>query len=249
MSSPDKIKAIVLSYDRHRAMTDHMILQYARLWPDHPFVFVVPYQTLQRPDTERVNYVKAPGGKPSDIPFTILELIANLDDEELVYWCSDDKYPIQLLTGKIASLMTHARRSPQISGLMFCRCRATLGNPELTLYPGEWITPAGDVLLERRAWYQFWIHQFVRVKVLRHYFSELPDDLPSAESMDGFREEIVKLADHRLFVTKKNFAVFGESTQQGVITQNCYESIIRTDIELPDWFRRPTGEYVTLGKL
>jgi len=249
MSSTDKIKAIVLSYDRHRAITDHMILQYERLWPDYPFVFIVPYQTLQRPDTERVKYVKAPGGKASDIPFTILELIANLNDEELVYWCSDDKYPVRLLTGKIASLMTYARRSPEISGLMFCRCRATLGNPELALYPGEWITPEGDILLERRAWHQFWIHQFVRVKVLRHYFSELPDDLPSAKFLDRFREEIVKLADHRLFVTKENFAVFGESTQRGVITQNCYESILASGIELPEWFRSPNGEYVTLGKL
>jgi hypothetical protein len=244
-----RMKAIVLSYDRHRAITDHMVLQYERLWPDHPFVFLVPYQTLRRSDTERVRYVRAPGGKASDIPHTILELIANLDDEELVYWCSDDKYPIQLVTDKIANLMNYVRQSPEISGLMFCRCRATLDRPELTLYPGELVTPDGDVLLERRAWYQFWIHQFVRVKVLRHYFSELPDDLSSAKSLDEFREEIVKLADHRLFVTKENLAVFGESTQRGVITQNCYESIIQTDIELPDWFRRPNGKYVTLGKL
>ncbi len=175
MSSADKIQAIVLSFDRHRAITDHMILQYERLWPDHPFIFIVPYQKLQRSDSDRVRYVKAPGGKPSDIPFTVLKLIADLDDEELVYWCSDDKYPIQLISDKIARLLNYIQNSPDIAGLMFCRCRATLDEPELTLYPGERITPDGDVLLERRAWYQFWIHQFVRVKVLRHYFSELPD--------------------------------------------------------------------------
>jgi hypothetical protein len=34
-----------------------------------------------------------------------------------------------------------------------------------------------------------------------------------------------------------------------VITQNCYDSIITTDIELPDRFRQTTGEHVTLGTL
>src|SRR5262245_11358604 len=38
MSSQDKIKAIVLTCDRFRAITRHLILKYERLWPDHPFV-------------------------------------------------------------------------------------------------------------------------------------------------------------------------------------------------------------------
>src|SRR6187397_1047533 len=47
MSSPDKIKAIVLTCDRFRAITRHLILKYERLWPDHPFIFHVPYQELR----------------------------------------------------------------------------------------------------------------------------------------------------------------------------------------------------------
>ena len=249
MSSPDKIKAIVLSYDRHRAITDHMILQYARLWPDHPFEFLVPYQTLQRPDTERVKYVKAPGGKASDIPFTILELIANLDDEEFVYWASDDKYPIQLLTNKIASLISHAMRSPEVSGLLFCRCGATLDNPKRALYRHKFRNPFGDVYLERKGWFQIWIHQLLRAKVLRYLFTHLPHHIPNAKAMDELKNDVPKLAEHRLFVTKESFAVFGESTQGGVITQNCYESILALGIELPEWFRHPNGQHLTMGKL
>src|SRR5205809_71793 len=41
MSLPDKIKAIVLTCDRWRAITRHVILKYERLWPGHPFVFHV----------------------------------------------------------------------------------------------------------------------------------------------------------------------------------------------------------------
>ncbi len=71
MSLPDKIKAIVLTCDRYRAVTEHMIFQYDRLWPDHPFVFHVPYQELGGVDTEKVKYLPA----PSDIKGTVLHLL------------------------------------------------------------------------------------------------------------------------------------------------------------------------------
>jgi hypothetical protein len=245
MSSPDKIKAIVLTCDRYRATTEHVIFQYERLWPDHPFVFHVPYQELGGVDTERVRYLTS----PSDIKGTVLHLLADIDDEEWIYWCVDDKYPIQLVTDKIASLISHAMRSAEVDGLLFCRCRATLNSPKLTLYPRKVKNPFGDVYFERRAWFQIWIHQILRAKVLRYLFTHLPDHIPSAKAMDEIKDDVPKLPEHRLFVTEENFAVFGESTRRGVITQNCYESMVAAGIELPEWFRHPDGEYVTLGKL
>ena len=245
MSSPDKIKAIVLTCDRYRAITQHLIFKYEQLWPDHPFVFQVPYQELGGVDTERIKYRQA----PSDIKATILHLLADIDDEEWVYWSVDDKYPIQLVTNKIAALISHTTRSPEISGLLFCRCRATLTTPKVALYPEEIANPFGDIYFERKAWYQIWIHQLLKAKVLRHLFTHLPSRIPNAKVMDQLKNDVPKLPEHHLFVTKENFAVFGESTQRGVITQNCYESILATGIELPEWFRHPNGEYVTLGKL
>ena len=85
--------------------------------------------------------------------------------------------------------------------------------------------------------------------MLRYLFTHLPDHIPSAKAMDELKNDVPKLPEHRLFVTKENFAVFGESTRRGVITQNCYESMVAAGIELPEWFRHPDGEYVTLGKL
>jgi len=125
----------------------------------------------------------------------------------------------------------------------------TLERPDLALYPREWPTPSGDILLERRAWYQIWIHQFLKAKVLRYFFSSMPDSVPSAKAMDTLKNDIIKLADHRLFVTKENFAVFGESTQNGRMTRNCYDSIRNAGIELPQKYRRPSRKRVTMGKL
>jgi hypothetical protein len=245
MSLPDKIKAIVLTCDRYRAITEHMIFQYDRLWPGHPFVFHVPYQELGGTDTDRIKYLTA----PSDIKGTVLHLLTEIGDEEWIYWCIDDKYPIQLVTDKIASLISHATRSPEVDGLLFCRCRATLNNPRLTLFPRKVKNPFGDVYFERKAWFQIWIHQILRAKVLRYLFTHLADHIPSAKAMDELKNDVPKLPEHRLFVTKENFAVFGESTSRGVTTQNCYESMVATGIEIPEWFRQPDGEYVTLGKL
>ncbi len=96
MSSRAEMKAIVLTCDRYRAITEHMILQYERSWPDHPFIFQIPYQDARGTDTTKTNYHKT----PEDIKGTVLHLLADVDDEEWIYWCVDDKYPVRLVTGK-----------------------------------------------------------------------------------------------------------------------------------------------------
>jgi len=239
------MKAIVLTFDRHRAITQHLMLQYQRLWPDHPFRFRIPYQQLRGPDLERAEYIES----PLEIPATVLRLIEDIEDEEWVYWCSDDKYPIRLIVEKVKELLNYALTASEISGLLFCRTRVTLDRPELALHPSQRVTPSGDILLERKAWYQIWIHQFLRAKVLRFLFSQLPAQVPSAKALDGLKNRIEKPAHYHLFVTQQNFAVFGESTKRGAITRNCLESIARTDIELPEWFRRSNGERITMGEL
>jgi hypothetical protein len=85
--------------------------------------------------------------------------------------------------------------------------------------------------------------------VLRSLFSQLPLKIPSAKALDGLKDQIPKPDEYHLFVTGQNFAVFGESTKRGVITRNCLESIRQTDIELPEWFQRSNGEWVTMGRL
>ena len=239
------MKAIVLTFDRHRVLTQHLMLQYERLWPDHPFRFRIPFQQLRGSDSNRVEFIES----PPEIAATVLKLIEDIDDEEWIYWCSDDKYPIRLIVKKIKELINYALATSEISGLLFCRSRVTLDRPEISLLPHQRVTPDGATLLERKGWYQIWIHQFLRAKVLRSLFSQLPLEIPSAKALDDLKDQIPKPDEYHLFVTEQNFAVFGESTKRGVITGNCLESIRQTDIQLPEWFQRSTGEWVTMGKL
>ena len=116
--------------------------------------------------------------------------------------------------------------------------QGAIEHPRLTLHPQKVKNLFGDVYLERKGWWQIWIHQIMRAKVLRHLFKHLPDHIPNAKEMDDLKDDVPKLPEHRLFVTEKNYAVFGESTRRGMITQNCYESIVDSGIELPEWFQR-----------
>ncbi len=242
------MKAIVLTADRYRAVTEHMILKYEEVWPNHPFVFRIPYQVNGGANTTRVEYIRTRGSTPAEIPGMILDLISDLPDDELIYWCADDKYPIRLLVEKIESLLRFARSNDALSGLLFCRTRALLG--EDALLPHHLSTPEGETLIERRAWNQIWIHQLLRTRVLRNFFSNLPSaEIASAVSMDSLKDRMPKPADLRLFVTERNFAVFGESTHGGRITRNCLESMRQTSIAIPEWFEQDNGETIILGRL
>jgi len=43
------MRAIVLSCDRYAPMAAHMVRTYRRVWPDHPFVFRIPFQEIEWP--------------------------------------------------------------------------------------------------------------------------------------------------------------------------------------------------------
>jgi hypothetical protein len=53
--------------------------------------------------------------------------------------------------------------------------------------------------------------------------------------MDRLKRTVALPADHRLWVTDVNHAVFGESTKAGVLTENCLESMRRQGMPIPDW--------------
>jgi len=239
------MKAIVLTCDKYRALTEHMILKYDEVWPGHPFQFIIPYQELRGEESERIKFVKT----PQPIKPTVLELLSSLDDEEMVYWCLDDRYPIKILTDKVEAMLRDLEANPEMSGLLFCRAGHTLVSPDLALIPGEWKSSSGSTYLERKSWYQIWLHQFIRVKVIRNLFEQFPDEIPFALIMDKLKFQVQKPADHRLFVTVSNHAVFGESSSGGVITQNCYDSIIQTGIELPPHFQTTSGNHILMGEL
>lgn len=221
-----------MTFDRNRVLTDHMIFTYAKLWPAHPFQFRVPYQELGASSASgRVEYRRAPSG----IKETVLTLLEDLPDDELIYWCIDDKYPIRLDVPRIVRIheWLSSERAAGVSGVLFCRCRHMWDDQYLT---GETITdPDGHEYLERTSYAQIWVHQFVRAGVIRHLFQSFPDVIDSPRRMDKLKRSIAKPADHRLFVSRRNHAAFGESTVRGTLTLNCRRSLAANGLPAPSW--------------
>ena len=145
-TSPERrrVPAIVLTCDRYHPFAAHMIMRYDAVWPSHPFAFHVPFQQRPLPGV-RI----AARQTPEAIRGTVLGLLQEFDDETWIYWCIDDKYPIQLVQPTVARLAEAvvSDRLPGVDGVIFCRWRKLL-RPEHLLE--ERRDAPGGVVLRRR---------------------------------------------------------------------------------------------------
>jgi hypothetical protein len=240
-----KIPAVVLSYDHNRPLANHMIACYEKLWPKNPFIFYIPYQLKHEENTSKCTYIKS----PLAIKGTVLELLSNFSDNEWIYWCIDDKYPIKFDI-EIMKAVIHwiqFENNSDISGLLLCRTRRLLDPNNLnarTLKIGEYN------FLERKTYHQMWIHQFFRVKVIRSIFERFPEVIPKAKDMDAYQDSLLICPDHQIFVVEKNTAVFGESTVNGKITKNCFESINQKNMAISENLTKNIHPYtIIIGEL
>ena len=237
-----RLPAIVLSCDRYHPFAMHMMARYDAVWPSHPFTFHVPYQQ-RRLEGTRVFARRT----RSAISATVLDLIDGLDDEAWVYWCIDDRYPIRLVQPAVERVTEAvlADRLPAVDGLLFCRW-GNMWRPEHLLGQDPQEGPDGVRLLPRRDYSQIWLHQFLRVKVLRYLFRRFPEAVPEANVLDPLKHQVSLPADHRLYVVETNLAVFGESTSRGRVTRNCAASLHAMGIGLPPGFTA-IDQDITMG--
>jgi hypothetical protein len=248
------VRAVVLTCDRYRPFTEHMLRCYADLWPGHPFVFRIPYQGKG----ERAH---GPGPRElvrckEGVRATVLGLVGDLADEEWIYWCPDDKHPVNLeveRAGAIASWVAQVE-DPAIGGVSFARCRELL-LPSHADGRGAIEAPPGEHLLRRHSFRQIWLHQFLRAGVLRRLFEALPGEPGTPKEMDrvftrmGYFSPGSPTAESEgLYVMRENAVVFGESTRGGHMTRNCAASFQAHGIGLPVAFPI-TEQRVTMGEL
>ena len=238
------LPAIVLTCDRYHLFTAHMIARYEALWPSHPFAFQVPYQ--QEP-LRGPRITPRPTAEP--IRATVLALLRDLPDDQWVYWCIDDKYPLRLVQPAVTMIADAVRSgaADDLDGILFCRALKMLRPERLT--PERRQGPGGTWLLRRKDYSQMWIHQFFRVKVLRHVFERFPESVPGAGALDPLKYTIPLPADHRLYVVETNLAEFGESTIDGRVTANCAASLTAHGFEMPAALAADQARPLTFGTI
>jgi hypothetical protein len=245
------MKALVLSYDRYRPITEHMLKTYEQLWPDNAFTFRIPYQINRRIEShsQRVELVAS---KP-DVLSTLDALLRDIPDDEWVYWCIDDKFVVHI-DSESASYFGHyvTKSAPlDVGGLCFCRARWLLTPPHVSDEP-IMATSRGDALLRRYDFNQIWLHQFLRARVLKRLFALFPKyDFRSSE-LDVFtrqgRDALTVPPDEMLCVTERNFVVLGESTTNKRITRTYVQSMEKWGMPYPRGFDVDDGEII-IGSL
>lgn len=222
-------------------LTDHMISRYKWMWPNNPFVYYIPFQHddvkkhFENKYGDKVQLIKT----PSDIVRTMRVLLDSIQDEEWIYWCMDDRYPIQIELTKMNQVYNwiHTMNAPDVTGI---RCiNYPFGRmPENIYYFKNSIrNQYGMKFLKRKNNYNMiWAHQFLRSKVLKRLFSEIPLELKAAKDMDYIVEKLQLPADQNMYVLKSNIISLGESSSRGKITQNCYESLLINGFQIPKEF-------------
>jgi len=231
------MKAIVLTYDKYHPIADHMIQCYMTLWPSNPFIFVVPYQKypdyLKEKYGDKVQLIETDKG----IKSTVLTLLSNIDDNEWVFWCMDDHYPTQLDVDEISSIHKWVGdiNDAAISGILY------------TYETSDWQFKQNNIMSKKnkivdsanRDYYRIrnfkmiWFHQYLRAKVLKHFFGCLPDNLAIAKDMDYYKDNIELPVNYRRYICSQRYSVIGESANRGKLTLNCSNSMRNLGIERP----------------
>ena len=89
------MKGIVLSFDPHLEIANLLVETYNQLWPDCRFQFRIPF-TDRDPRAifraQNVEFIST----PPDIRSTVKSLLCDLPEHEFVFWCIDDRYPIEI---------------------------------------------------------------------------------------------------------------------------------------------------------
>lgn len=245
------ISAIVLTCQRYAPLAEHMIHCYQKVWPDSPFIFLLPdgqatREVAARLGSKVVLRETREGNARGRFRAAVLDMLQGFDNDEWVYWCPDDKYPIWVNRSIAQAVITALSDTPSdIAGLSLTkRPSSSWKTRGRNASEGYWIHTIG--FSEIFDYKRIWLHQFLRVRVLRHLFERFPAVIESAKVMDTLHRQIDLPSGSRRFVVNRNAMVLGESTHRGMITANCAESLL-LDQGLPDGFQ-VSGERIVIGK-
>jgi hypothetical protein len=243
------MKAIVLSCDKYHPIAEHMILKYQELWPTNPFTFRVPWNnTLPNKIINRFNEKIEPIHTNVEFKKTFHDLTKDLDDDEWIFWCIDDKYPIELneqIANQVIKFISSIKDT-DIVYISFHFVRAVKRHAlELKGHPnpdkrGEQIKFQDLNFLQHHR-IQPWLHQFFRVKTLRKLWSFISEpEKHVAYTMDDDIWKNAHLIAGKRFVVEHNICTYGESTWKGKLTRNCHTSFKEQDLPIPSCFE-PVG--------
>ena len=231
------MKAIVQTCDRYHSICEHMLTKYFMLWNSNKFTFRVPWNKkypykLAGKFGKRIELIH------SEVEFkkTFEALTKDLPDEEWVYWCIDDKYPIELMEKKCNQVVDLVNKieDKDIVNVTFNFVREVVSSSEeMKLHPK--ISYNNLTFIQHASFTNNWLHQFFRVSALREFWGNINEpDKYQAKAMDSE----VKPISGKCFTLNHKISLYGESTDRGIITESCFNSCNNLKIGLPPHFKK-----------
>jgi hypothetical protein len=222
----NKVRAIVLSYDANHLFVDNLLCKMQKLWPESGLIFRIPYNKVRptylatKYNGLELEFIQT----PSTIKETVLSLIADLHDNDWVYWCIDDKFPFDINHRKAQQTLNWLRQEEDetICGVSFAKVRVLEKlKKSSSLDKDSILHIEGNIKLIRRESFAnvFWMPQFFRTKIIRKVFNSFPDNDFEAKLMDAYLKEVKMDPSFMFYVTEKNYIVLGESATRGIGTQ------------------------------
>lgn len=205
------MKAIVLSHDANHGLALNMVAQYHRLWPRHPFHFIIPYQD-QIPTGSLSNVTLKKTKNP--IKATVLTLLEGIPDDEWIYWAIDDKFPLALARFPYWwTVRLLKNEALSVDAVCLCRARGFFAQS----IQAKAYRAGGMSWHERTNLHHLWLHQFMKAGLLRNIFEHFPNELFAAKQMDDFVDKMQIPKNKRLIVSHHNYVVLKESSSRGKI--------------------------------
>jgi hypothetical protein len=227
------VKAIVLTFDDHLPVARLVVTAYGKLWPDHPFRFRIPYNGDRPPawsEAEgKIDWIHS----PRPIKATMTRLLEGVPDEDWVYFCMDDKVPLEINRSA-------ARR---IHRFVLGLDQADISTVQVTRNNGvnryidfaSWrFRPRRGLYFEKVDYHNFYQHQFVRARLLKRVFQsdEVAEDFTLKKGCDvdrllGMSPFARKrtLPGERAFVPFRNAMLLAESFMAGRVTPACARAL------------------------
>lgn len=162
------IKAIILTYDQQIGFAELVYKKYMELWPNCPFIFKVPFNNKNK--CRSYNFFKEKNNTElikSDVNIqkTMSILLKEFNEEEWIYWCIDDRYPIKIdvsILDGLSSLIKNNQLDNYNAVKLYNNCSLT--NKEVNIFNNKFF------IQKPKSMFGFWNHHFCKTKYIKYFF-------------------------------------------------------------------------------
>ncbi|MBX9695601.1 MAG: hypothetical protein K2Z81_24670 [Cyanobacteria bacterium] len=172
---------------------------------------------------------------PSPIVATVLTLLSGIPEDEWIFWCMDDHFPVRLDLNWLEEFTSdiHSDSYRGIYGVNFCASYRKKRYWRNALIRQDKFRAIGkNTFVEIPDYDQIWLPQFIRAGALRRFFIRMPEPVSGAKEMDDSMRTLSKPREDVLLLTGRDRAIFAESTYAGQYTEDFVASATKMGVGL-----------------